>query len=116
MNLKEIKLAALSHCAFSELVIPDGVTTIGDYAFDYCELLEKVVLGKGINSIGEFVFDGCRRLTTVVSHIPAERLFEINDNVFGNISEDCVLYIPKGAKAVYKKTLGWDKFTKIVEM
>lgn len=115
-NLKEIKLAALSHCAFSELVIPDGVTTIGDYAFDYCELLKKVTIGKGVESIGEFAFDGCRRLSTVVSHIPAERLFEVNANIFRNIGEGCVLYVPKGAKAVYKNTIGWDRFTKIVEM
>ena len=106
----------MSHCAFRELVIPDGVTVIDNYAFDYCEQLGKVTLGKGVRSIGDFAFDGCKKLKSVVSHIPANELFEISDNVFGNIDEECVLYVPKGAAKRYEKTYGWNVFTKIVEM
>ena len=113
-SLTTIGLAALSHCAFVEFTIPDGVTTIGQYAFDYNDMLEKVVLGKGVRSIGDFAFDGCKRLTKVVSHIPASELFEVNNNVFGNIGEACVLYVPRGAKSVYKNTPGWNTFAKIV--
>ena len=115
-KLKEIHLAALSHCGFTELIIPNSVTTIGDYAFDYCERLEKVVIGESVESIGDYAFDGCKWLTKVVSHIPADRLFEISGNVFGNINDNCVLYVPKGAKRAYEKTFGWNCFAKIVEM
>lgn len=115
-NLKEIRLAALSHCGFTEITIPDNVTTIGNYAFDYCERLEKVVIGKNVKSIGDFAFDGCKWLTSVVSHIPADRLFEIDGSVFGNINAGCVLYVPRGAKHTYERTYGWNGFAKIVEM
>lgn len=115
-SLAYIGVAAMSHCAFRELVIPDGVTVIDNYAFDYCEQLGKVTLGKGVRSIGDFAFDGCKKLKSVVSHIPANELFEISDNVFGNIDEECVLYVPKGAAKRYEKTYGWNVFTKIVEM
>lgn len=124
-NLREVSLpqslafighAALSHCGITELTIPDNVTIIDDYAFDYCEQLEKVVIGKNVESIGNFAFDGCRRLTSVVSHIPADSLFEIDNNVFGNINAKCVLYVPKGAKRTYEKRYGWSGFARIVEM
>ena len=115
-SLTTIGLAALSHCAFVELTIPDGVTTIGQYAFDYNKMLEKVVIGKGVRSIGDFAFDGCTSLTKVVSHIPASELFEVNDNVFGNIGEGSVLFVPRGAKSAYKNTPGWNIFARIVEM
>ena len=115
-SLTTIGLAALSHCAFVELAIPDGVTTIGQYAFDCNKMLEKVVIGKGVRSIGDFAFDGCKRLTKVVSHIPASELFEVNKNVFGNIGEGCVLYVPRGARSAYKNTPGWNIFARIVEM
>lgn len=115
-SLTTIGLAALSHCAFVELAIPDGVTTIGQYAFDCNKMLEKVVIGKGVRSIGDFAFDGCKRLTKVVSHIAANELFEVNKNVFGNIGEGSVLYVPRGAKSAYKNTPGWNIFARIVEM
>ena len=115
-SLTEIRLAALSHCGFSELLIPNGVRTIGDYAFDYCEKLETVTIGSGVQEIGYCAFDGCKRLETVISHIPAESLFEIDRSVFGNINNDCILYVPKGSKKVYENTFGWDVFSKIEEM
>ena len=115
-GLVSIGVAALSHCAFIEIVIPDAVTEIGQYAFDYNEKLEKVVIGKGVRAIGDYAFDGCKRLTKVVSHIPADELFEVSSNVFGNVGEDCVLYVPRGAGSVYRNTHGWNVFTTIVEL
>ena len=115
-SLTTIKFAALSHCGFSEVVIPDSVTFIGDYAFDYCEYLKSVTIGRGVREIGYYVFDGCRMLEKVISHIPGDSLFIIDHSVFSNIGKDCVLYVPKGSKDVYKKTKGWNLFNKIEEM
>ena len=115
-SLVSIGLAALSHCAFIEVVIPDGVTEIGQYAFDYNEKLEKLVIGKGVRAIGDCAFDGCRQLATVVSHIQADELFEVSNNVFGNIGDNCILFVPRGARHAYKNTAGWNAFARIVEM
>ena len=115
-SLTTIEHAALSHCGFNEVVIPDSVTFIGDYAFDYCEFLKTVTIGRGVRKIGYYAFDGCKRLNKVISHIPADNLFAIDRSVFGNIGKECVLYVPKGSKEVYAKTIGWDLFSKIKEM
>ena len=44
--------------------IPDGVTTIGDYAFEYA-LFENVTIPDGLVSIGNSAFSNCANLTGI---------------------------------------------------
>lgn len=50
-------------CAAS--VIPDGVKSIGDYAFDSCDHLAKVTIPNTVTSIGYRAFKGCVSLTSI---------------------------------------------------
>ena len=47
-------------------IIPDFVTTIGDYAFYYCSNLTNVTIGNSVTSIGWNAFEGCTRLETAI--------------------------------------------------
>ena len=114
-SLTTIGLGALSHCAFKEVVILDGVTHLGDYAMDCCERLETLTIGRGVRHIGYAAFENCKRLKRVVSRIPADSLFVIGNTVFNLIDEDCVLYVPRGAKKAYENTFGWNRFDSIKE-
>ena len=49
----------------TNLVIPDGVTRIGDGAFAYCSGLTSVTIPESVTEIGELAFDGCTGLTSV---------------------------------------------------
>ena len=42
-----------------------SVTSIGDYAFDYCDGMTSVTIGNSVTSIGMCAFYGCTGLTTV---------------------------------------------------
>lgn len=42
-----------------KVVIKDGVTNIGSYAFYYCENLTSVEIPNSVTSIGMFAFYGC---------------------------------------------------------
>jgi hypothetical protein len=45
--------------------IPDGVTTVGQYAFNACQNLASVTIPNGVTSIGYEAFGGCSKLTGV---------------------------------------------------
>ena len=48
-----------------ELVIPNSVTSIGDYAFRNCTGLTSVTIPNSVTSIGNYAFSGCSGLTSV---------------------------------------------------
>ena len=51
--------------AFTSLSIPDSVTTIGQEAFRDCSSLTSVTIPDSVTSIENYAFYGCRNLTTI---------------------------------------------------
>ena len=98
----------------TSVVIPNSVTNIGDYAFAYCDGLTSVEIPNSVTNIGEYAFSNCIGLESVASLIPAEKLFEINSNVFANCNRECTLYVPYGAPDTYASTSGWSGFSNIL--
>ena len=58
-------LLGCSAAATGEIVIPNSVTSIGEYAFWGCSSLISVTIPNSVTSIGEYAFDGCSGLTSV---------------------------------------------------
>ena len=51
----------------TELVIPDGMTSIGSYTFYGCDSLESVTIPDSVTSIGEGAFSGCDNLEITIN-------------------------------------------------
>ena len=47
------------------VVIEDGVTSIGNYAFFSCASLKNITLPNSVTSIGDHAFDNCRSLNNI---------------------------------------------------
>jgi len=83
------------------IVIPEGVTGIGQSAFRECTQLTSVTLPSTLESIGAWAFSGCSALTTVTFPAKLESVV-FYDGVF----EGCGKLL-LATRAALKK-LGWD--------
>ena len=52
----------------TELIIPDGVTSISKHAFRNCSSLTSVTIPDSVTSIGDYAFYGCTSLTSIAIH------------------------------------------------
>ena len=55
----------LNGLLITDLVIPNSVTSIGNYAFYDCSGLTSVTIPNSVTSIGSYAFSGCSGLTSV---------------------------------------------------
>ena len=55
----------LNNELITELVIPNGVTSIGGYAFYNCDGLTSITIPNSVTSIGSGAFNNCSRLTSI---------------------------------------------------
>jgi uncharacterized protein YjdB len=60
--------------AGGDVVIPEGVTAVGDFAFENCTALKSIVIPDTVTSINYGSFYGCTGLTSVVISRNIERI------------------------------------------
>ena len=73
------------------IVVPDGVASIGTYQFCGCSSLESITIPDSVMAIEEYAFDGCLSLTNIT--IP-EGVTSIGENAFENCENLNTVTIP----------------------
>jgi hypothetical protein len=94
------KIIARNAFAYSKnvsenIILPEGLVSIGDYAFAYTEI-SSIIFPETLTIIGSSAFYACRNLTEV--RIP-KSITEINENTFLNCSSLTDFYIHENIKS-----------------
>lgn len=79
------------------IVLPDGLTTIGDKAFISCTNLTSITFPEGLTHIGNNAFDACIGLTSIT--LP-EGLTSIGDAAFFSCIELSSITFPNGLTSI----------------
>ena len=79
------------------VAIADGVTTIGDYAFNFCEGIQSVKIPASVTAIGNGAFQNCHSLTELT--LPSE-LTSIGNGAFFGCYGLKSLKIPDGVTTI----------------
>lgn len=64
-SIKEIEDYAMRVCPFTEIIIPENVSTIGKNAFASCQKLTSIVIPDNVTSMDTYAFSGCTALKEV---------------------------------------------------
>lgn len=130
VNNKEVKdlvipegVTNISNYAFygftgiTSVSFPNSVSDIGQSSFDGCVGVESIKIPSSVTGIGERAFWNCH-LKEVISLI--ETPFDIDYSAFrlhGSFSYNhAKLYVPIGTKEKYKAAEGWKEFPEIEEI
>lgn len=85
---------AFYECKFiSNITIPNGVMRIGKSAFEECENLNNISIPKGVTSVEDSTFYNCTNLEYIELH---DGVIDIGDNAFEGCNRLKNIVIPKG--------------------
>ncbi|MCR5126332.1 MAG: leucine-rich repeat domain-containing protein [Treponema sp.] len=109
----DVEKIVANNPSVAEIVVPEGVTEIGEGAFiDASNTLEKVVLPDSVVKIGKQAFAFCKKLTAI--DLPAH-LTEIAENAFQECGLKSIV-CPKGLKKIGRYTFQQCKELTSVEL
>ena len=80
-----------------DVTVPDGVTSIGQGAFEWCHSLTSITLPDSVTSIGECAFFGCKKLTSVT--LP-DSVTSIGKGSFWGCEALASIVIPDSVKSI----------------
>lgn len=78
---KDTLLVCINVSKNEEVIVPEGVTTIYDYAFASCKNLKRIILPEGLKKINPYTFSSCENLVEI--NIPST-VKEIDSYAFLN--------------------------------
>lgn len=101
--------------ALSTIEIPNSVTSLGYNMFEYCTSLTSITLPSGISTISGYMFSNCTNLKTVTCRATSVPTANVNTFYMMTLS-DATLYVPASAVNAYKAANYWKDFGTILSI
>ncbi|MBR5238625.1 MAG: leucine-rich repeat protein [Paludibacteraceae bacterium] len=97
------------YSSLTSITIPNSVTSIGNWAFSSCDALTSITIGNSVTSIGNHAFYWCNALTSItcLGSTPPEA------SDLGAPTSTCTLIVPKVAYSSYLRHDYWGQFLNI---
>lgn len=96
-DIKAIAVDSFKSATVTIVVIPDGVTSIGNSVFYGCSKLRSIIIPDTITNIGSSAFYGCKSLKNII--LP-NKITSIEDSVFYNCSSLVEIKIPSSVTEI----------------
>lgn len=107
-KIKEIGINTFEGNNMKEVVIPEGVTSIGDGAFKYCSQLKRINFPQNLKEIGEDIFYGCNSLEYVLARF--KKMPSIKPRSFDGMPHADLILLKCGSAAFDKSPI-WRSFS-----
>ncbi len=117
INLKDLNADIDGYGAFegaeqlTSIIIPDSVTSIGDYAFSGCSSLTSIIIPNSVTSIGDGALESCSSLTSII--IP-DSVTSIHPDVIANCSSLTSIIIPDSVTSIGGGAFAFSGLTSII--
>ena len=120
-SLTKIENDAFVATKMKTIILPEGLTEIGDRAFTDCELLEELFLPASLKTLGYNPFYACTGITKL-SVASSNSAFRAENNCLISVSDNCLILgaanagrIPDGVKIIGEESFaGIEKLEKII--
>lgn len=96
----------------TDLIIPEGVTSIVWGAFQNCYNLKSISIPESVTNIGGIAFFECIGLTAITSKATIPPTIE-NELTYNNVNKSIPIYVPASSVESYKSAEYWSEFTNI---
>lgn len=94
------------------IVFPEGMLTIGNFAFDSCRQIPSIYLPSSIQTIGSNAFDGCYNISSITCD--AVEPPSIGSGAFNGVAKDnFTVGVPEQSVIRYQTEPGWGDFKRI---
>ena len=112
-------VTSIGHFAFygcynlTSVTIPSSVTSIGSYTFSQCSSLTSVTILSSVTSIKGAAFYDCASLTSVTMKSEAPYYLSGSDH-FPVSNSGFRIYVPHGCADAYKSAEGWSDYAEYI--
>ncbi len=95
----------INNSLVTNVVIPNGVTSIGQNAFSGCSSLKNVILGSSMKLLESGAFYGCAAIETITCY--SMRPPTVKGNAFESVQYSAIVYVPADSYDNYYNHDAW---------